>query len=299
MQKNRLQFFIDKLFKLFIMTCILFVSYLLLIVTTFATFKVPSDSMEPSLLPGDCILVNKWIMGGRIFNLLDALAGKEVNISRLPSLGKVERNDVLVFNFPYPERWDSIGLDLMKYYVKRCIALPGDTFEIKNGHYHIRGYNNVLGNIQQQDYLRLQSDGITKAPSAYEQGIYFNTYPFNDSIQWNIVNFGPFTIPAKDMEVPMTPLNQILYHNVIEWEQKKYLTLKGDTVLLNDSVIQKYYFRQNYYFVTGDRVINSQDSRYWGLLPEPFIVGKAVRIWKSVDKSTDRVRWNRILKRIE
>ncbi len=39
-----------------------------------------------------------------------------------------------------------------------------------------------------------------------------------------------------------------------------------------------------------DKVINSQNSRYWGLLPEEYIVGKAVRIWKSVDKRTDRVR---------
>ena len=48
-----------------------------------------------------------------------------------------------------------------------------------------------------------------------------------------------------------------------------------------------------------DKVINSQNSRYWGLLPEEYIVGKAVRIWKSVDKRTDRVRWNRIFKKIE
>jgi len=45
--------------------------------------------------------------------------------------------------------------------------------------------------------------------------------------------------------------------------------------------------------------MNSQDSRYWGLLPEPFIVGKAVRIWKSVDKDTGKVRWKRIFKKIE
>ncbi|ALJ59805.1 Signal peptidase I [Bacteroides cellulosilyticus] len=87
--------------------------------------------------------------------------------------------------------------------------------------------------------------------------------------------------------------------NVIEWEQKKKLFLRGDTVLLNDSVICAYRFKENYYFVTGDKVMNSQDSRYWGLLPEPLIVGKAVRIWKSVDREKDRIRWDRIWKRIE
>ncbi|WP_349872467.1 S26 family signal peptidase, partial [Bacteroides cellulosilyticus] len=73
----------------------------------------------------------------------------------------------------------------------------------------------------------------------------------------------------------------------------------GDTILLNDSAIHAYRFKENYYFVAGDKVMNSQDSRYWGLLPEPFIVGKAVRIWKSVDKDTGKVRWKRIFKKIE
>lgn len=295
----KLSCFIDKVFRLVMIACILFVLYLLLGVTTFATFKVPTDSMEPALLPEDCILVNKWVMGGRIFDVWDALEGKEVEIARLPGFGKVERNDVLVFNLPYPERWDSISLDVMKYYVKRCVALPGDTFEIRDARYSVRGYDGVLGNIRQQDCLRLQLNGITDDHSARERGICFNTYPFNNIVNWNIVEFGPLFIPAKGAEVLMTPLNKVLYRNAIEWEQKKRLTLKGDTVLLGDSVIRKYSFRQDYYFVAGDLAINSQDSRYWGLLPEEYIVGKAVRIWKSVDKGTDRVRWNRIFKRIE
>ena len=58
-------------------------------------------------------------------------------------------------------------------------------------------------------------------------------------------------------------------------------------------------FRKNYYFVGGDNVLYSQDSRYWGLLPEEYIVGRAIRIWKSVDKDTDEFRWNRLMKRIE
>ncbi|WP_373718357.1 S26 family signal peptidase, partial [Bacteroides heparinolyticus] len=44
---------------------------------------------------------------------------------------------------------------------------------------------------------------------------------------------------------------------------------------------------------------NSQDSRYWGLLPEPFIVGRAWMVWKSVDVDRGKVRWHRIFKGIE
>lgn len=80
--------------------------------TSIASFKIPSDSMEPALLAGDNILVNKCVMGGRLFNIWDALEDKEINISRLPGLGKIKRNDVVVFNFPYLEqRWDSIVLE--------------------------------------------------------------------------------------------------------------------------------------------------------------------------------------------
>ena len=97
----------------------------------------------------------------------------------------------------------------------------------------------------------------------------------------------------------MNPKHAVLYRNVIEWEQRKKLFLLGDTILLNDSAIHAYRFKENYYFVAGDKVMNSQDSRYWGQHPEPFIEGKAVRIWKSEDKDTGKVRWKRIFKKIE
>ena len=67
---------------------------------------------------------------------------------------------------------------------------------------------------------------------------------------------------------------------------------------MNDSIIKWYCFRENYYFVAGDNVGSSQDSRYWGLLPESYIVGKAVLIWKSNDES-GKLRWSRILSKIE
>ena len=55
----------------------------------------------------------------------------------------------------------------------------------------------------------------------------------------------------------------------------------------------------DYYFVAGDKGENSQDSRYWGMLPEEYIVGRAARIWRSTDPYTGRFRWERFMKRIE
>lgn len=294
--KRGLGWYIDKILNLFLMLFGAALIWILLQVTCIATFRIPSDSMEPTLLAGDNILVNKVVMGGRLFNLWDALEGKDIHISRLPGLGKIERNDVIVFNFPYHKHpWDSIAFDVMKYYVKRCVALPGDTFQIEDARYKVRGKDTPLGNVEAQETLM----GLVKRGKAEELGIVMRGYPYNSAFTWDIVNFGPLYIPAEGDKLKMDSLHAVLYKNIIEWEQKKKLHVRGDTVSLNDSVIQTYCFARNYYFVAGDKVMNSQDSRYWGLLPEPFVVGKAVRIWKSVDNNTDRIRWNRIFKKIE
>ena len=142
---KRLKKITDCLLSVAFYICILIIGWLVLQTTCFTTFTIPSDSMAPTLQAGDRILVNKWIMGTRIFNIWDALEGKEVKIHRLPGVGKVKRNDVLVFNFPYPAKKDSLAMDVMLYYVKRCIALPGDTLEIRNGFYRIRGVEEKLG----------------------------------------------------------------------------------------------------------------------------------------------------------
>ena len=173
--------------------------------------------------------------------------------------------------------------------------MPGDTFEISRGHYKVHGYTSVLGNLRSQDDLmRIVERGLEG-----DCGIVMRGYPYSDIVYWDIMNFGPLYLPAKGDVIEMTSKHVALYRNVIEWEQKKKLLLRGDTALLNDSVIHTYRFKENYYFVAGDKVMNSQDSRYWGLLPEPFIVGKAVRIWKSVDRGADKIRWNRVFKKIE
>jgi signal peptidase I len=52
----------------------------------------------------------------------------------------------------------------------------------------------------------------------------------------------------------------------------------------------------NYYFMAGDYIFDSHDSRYWGLLPEDHIIGRAVMIWKSEDITTGKFRWKRFFR---
>lgn len=282
-----------KLMDILFIGCCLMALLFLVQLFCFTSFKIPSDSMEPALKDGDCILVNKMIKGARLFDVFATLKNEDVDILRVPGLGDLKRNDVLVFNFPYQGgRWDSIRMDVMQYYVKRCIALPGDTLEIREGIYKVRGCNERLGNYKAQQY-------ISKLKNPGEQGIVMGTFPYNGDLGWNIREFGPLAIPQKGQEVMMNYTSYLLYRQLIDWEQKKKLQLKDGQILLGDSLIKQYVFTKNYYFVSGDNMPNSQDSRYWGMLPEEYIVGKATRIWNSKDKYTGKIRWERVMKKIE
>lgn len=280
-----------------IFLCICGIGLLWLIIQVFCvtSFHIPSDSMEPELLAGDAILVNKMKYGARLFNIMEAVNGKQVKIRRLPGLGEVERNDVVVFNYPCPKKWRRIEMDVMQYYVKRCVALPGDTFRIVNGRYQVDGYPHELGNVEAQDRFMAK----IKAQKLLDDENGIRAYPGRGiRPSWTVKNFGPFYIPKAGDSIRLDSLTFRLYKNVIEWEQQKKLKYKNNQVYIGDRMVSVYCFQKNYYFMVGDKVDNSRDSRYWGLLPEEYIVGKAWRVWKSVDENRGTVRWNRIWKAI-
>ena len=274
--------------------CLAVLVWVLLQVFVFASFKVPSDSMEPTLTAGDYILVDKCATGARLFDLLKAINGEEVKICRVPGWRDFRRNDVLVFNFPYPEKRDSMAFDVMLYYAKRCVGLPGDTLEIRNAHYRVRGVEETIGYVNGQDELQRVMD----SGEAKQMRLVTRSYPKDSALGWSIAEFGPLYIPRQGDNLPMNRKHAVLYKHPIEWEQKKELRMKGDSVWIGDSLINSYRFRESYYFVAGDKALNSRDSRYWGLLPEPFIVGRVWRIWKSIDPVNGEMRWERIGKKV-
>ena len=273
----------DRLLTLAFGVCVLALVWVLVQVTSFTSFRVPSPSMYPTLMPGDYILVNKWLMGARIFDIWEAVEDKEVPIYRLPGLRKVKRNDVLVFHYPYPEREDSISMDMLLYYVKRCIGLPGDTVEIRKGCYWINGTR------KDKRWARMDT----------RQESWQDDRQWNVELGWTVQQLGPLLVPARGQEVVMDTLTAKMYGRLIAWEQKQPLTVRNHDVFLGDSLIRAYRFRENYYFMGGDNLNNSKDSRYWGLVPEPYIVGVATRVWKSVSPQSGKVRWNRVWKKIE
>lgn len=88
------------------------------------------------------------------------------------------------------------------------------------------------------------------------------------------------------------------YRKCIEYETKQKLTCRENVIYLADSVINAYRFRHNYYFMRGDNADDSYDSRFWGLLPDDFILGAGQFIWFSKDPSNNKIRWNRIFRKL-
>ena len=72
--------------------------------------------------------------------------------------------------------------------------------------------------------------------------------------------------------------------------------IQAGEVELNGQPAADYTFRMNYYWMMGDNRHNSQDSRYWGFVPETHVVGKASFIWFSWENGP---RWKRIFSSIK
>ena len=95
--------------------------------------------------------------------------------------------------------------------------------------------------------------------------------------------------------MPLTIDNYPLYERAIRVYEGNKLEIKDSTIFLNDKPANSYTFKMNYYWMMGDNRHDSEDSRFWGFVPEDHVVGKAYLIWMSWDKG---VRWGRLLKRI-
>ncbi|MEO3405271.1 signal peptidase I [Mucilaginibacter sp. CAU 1740] len=128
-----------------------------------------------------------------------------------------------------------------------------------------------------------------------------DVFPHNPRFRWNEDNFGPIIIPKKGWTVKLDSLTLSLYKRAISVYENNKLEVKGTDVFINGKKTDSYTFKLNYYWMMGDNRHNSEDSRFWGFVPEDHIVGKAVFVWMSWDAkapSFNKIRWNRVFRLI-
>lgn len=253
-------------------------------------YSIPSDSMSPSIEPGDFILVNKLSFGARMYKNFDFIKDQtEPETWRVKGYAPIYHGDILVFNFPYSKGWNKIRMHLSRFYVKRCIGIPGDTLRIRDAFYEINGKQG-FGNLRDQQM-------IADYRGEYPPGIY-HTIPFDPQLNWTIRDMGPLYIPKKGDYVPLDSINWRVYNKMIEYESGLKIHEHAGCIYNNDSLVNGYTFRTNWYFMGGDKMWNSQDSRYIGLIPEEFIVGKAALVLTSKDPDTEEYQWGRFFTKI-
>jgi signal peptidase I len=120
---------------------------------------------------------------------------------------------------------------------------------------------------------------------------------FSHNPNWNSDNFGPIYIPEAGKTVALNLQTLPFYKRIISVYEKHDLKVVGNDIYINDKKVTSYTFQKNYYWMMGDNRNNSEDSRYWGYVPDDHIVGKPVFIWMSWDtngKGINKIRWDRL-----
>ncbi|MFN5421678.1 MAG: signal peptidase I [bacterium] len=124
-----------------------------------------------------------------------------------------------------------------------------------------------------------------------------NTFPYDTAqFKWSEDNYGPIWIPKKGHIIELNDKNIALYQRTIQVYENNTWENRDGSIYINGEKATSYTFKMNYYWMMGDNRHNSQDSRFWGFVPEDHIVGKASLIWFSWQNGP---RWNRIFNKIK
>ena len=212
------------------------------------SYRIPTSSMENTLLAGDFLFVNKYVYGAKV----------PFTDIRLPGIDSVERGDIVVFKFPK---------DRSLNYIKRCVAVSGDTLEIRDRALFINGKEATV-----PEHAQFLADLMPAGDP--DRQVFPKFSGFNKD------NYGPIRIPRKGDVVALNKKSYYQYASLIG-EEGHSIGTAGDTILIDGQPADTYTIEQNYYFVMGDNRDNSLDSRFWGFLPERDVVGQALMVYWS------------------
>ena len=278
---------------------------------------------------------------------------------RLKGFRKVKAGDIVVFNFPNGDTVlrkdpaadyymlsriygrdqiiDNLGpvtvrpADKTDPYVKRCVAVAGDTFEVRDGLVWVNGEQQTVWPGVQLSYQVKTKGGALNPKTIKKLGLNARELYFSSQLP----GYPAMPLTAKMLEevkklpaVVDVTLNidredtfVFPYEGGRGWTRDEFgplcipakgvsVEITAESLPLYERIIRDYEkgdlqkaieegtytFEQDYYFMMGDNRHNSLDSRYWGFVPEDHIVGRPAIIWLSTDagrKFPSNIRWNR------
>ncbi len=255
--------------------------------------------------------------------------------------GDMDRGRQLVLADPDQYPLAVHPVDKSDNYIKRCIAVAGDTLQLINSVVYVNGKLSKLPSYSQMDYeletnqaldgdfaksefdidlfnpqetvimgsnkyrMTLTAKAVEKMRSS---GLIKNIVPYVDTStavfnhqfenyvwynKWSTYNYGKICIPKKGATLTLDSNNYFIYERPIRVYEKNDFYMKDGKFFLNGQEVKTYTFKMNYYWMMGDNRHQSQDSRFWGFVPEDRVVGKAWMIWFSWDGGP---RWKRFFK---
>lgn len=154
--------------------------------------------------------------------------------------------------------------------------------------------------LTKESYNKLKNSGLVDniVPQLAPDTIYFDPqFPlYVMANKWTVDNYGPIWIPKKGASLTLTEQNYPIYERAIRVYEHNSFTKENGKYILNGKEVTSYTFKMDYYWMMGDNRHGSQDSRFWGFVPEDHIVGKASLIWFSWDNGP---RWNRLFRTVK
>jgi signal peptidase I len=205
-------------------------------------------------------------------------------------------------------------------YLKRCIAIPGDTLSMRDELVYIDGrmqawppgagtyFHVVAGgrpldavvmktqyglDVSNRDEIqpldspgtydmlrtwkaskKMLADGIAQRIVPDIDSSTEGIFPCDEGRHWTRDNYGPIWVPKKGKSIELTAQNYPIYERIIRTYEGNKLERHGDQIYVNGHRENSYTFKMNYYWMIGDNLHASQDSRYWGFVPEDHLIGK-------------------------
>jgi signal peptidase I len=251
-------------------------------------YRIPTSSMENTLLVGDFLLVNKFQYGATTPRTIP-FTDISIPFVRLPAFTQPQHGDVIVFEFPLMSDHADPGETI--HYVKRCIAVPGDTVRIIDKMVRVNG-------VAVPSPPRARIDFSTALPEWYAD---IRIFPPGSA--FNTDNYGPVVVPGRGDLIVLTQKSLHEWTTLIQQEGHRVEVGPDGGILIDGASARTYTIERDYYFVLGDNRDNSLDSRFWGFVPDDNIVGKAIILYWSWDRSPgsegkfgrfSSIRWDRI-----